>query len=95
MSEVYDRPFKIGVAFVIAVWLVMTVLSGFISYNRFARSAINFSHSDQYRAGFPLEMWGNRYGLDYGPLVINVLAVTVLSILFGFIFKFLAGKLVR
>ncbi len=92
MSRIYDKAFKFGVKFNIAAFIVLNLVSFVLAYRAYhdPTRLIRFS-GEQILWGFPFD-WRNGAGFPVG-LVLNVIVITFFGFVFGFLFKYIYGKI--
>lgn len=89
MSKLYNRAFKVGVAFTIGIFAILNVASFIISKRAYDESEIRFSHS-RLDSGVPFSWaWDTGIGLGF---MLNVAAISLCAFVVGFLFRyFLTG----
>jgi hypothetical protein len=100
VSGIYNKPFIVGVLFVIAFFIVSNSISYFISYNNYlkilnkrANSKIQFSGIVDYYWGFPFEFCRNTFDCSPEGIVSTTAIMVFCSFFFGFLFKFIWSKI--
>jgi magnesium-transporting ATPase (P-type) len=105
-SEFYNKPFKVGVLFTIALFIVSNFISYFVAYNYYIRrekellsKGISFGDAGGYSWGFPFELYRNFYtfpfdiGFTSEGIVLITFVVVMFSFIFGFLFRFVWSKI--
>lgn len=91
MSKIYNRAFKVGVAFNILIFAVLNVISFVRSYREYTRSAMRLSGDRGIDWGVPFS-WFLDTGIGLG-LILNVSVIAFFCFFFGFLFKFISQRL--
>ena len=92
MSTVYNRAFKAGVMFALALAILMNIVSYFYEQNAYENAyekGIKLSASFSW--GFPFH-WSDDASVPLGT-VVNVLAICIFCLVVGFVFRFASARL--
>ena len=102
MEKVYDKAFKVGVAFNLVLMFALNLLSWAYSYYKFSNQPVIFMDAGGYSWGFPFEMYRNFSGYPYSDVgftlkgvLLNTLFTMICGFVFGFYFRFINKKLIK
>ena len=88
MSRVYNKAFKIGVAFNVLIFAILNIWSLVAEKRAFEASSIRLGSS--FFWGFPFAWaWDTGIGLGF---MLNVAVIACCSFVVGFLFRYLAGE---
>ena len=98
MPKFYNKPFKVGVLFIIVIFIGFNFVSYFAAYRNhqeYMNREIKFSSVYGFPSwGFPFNWDENFFTvIDGAGGIINILIAAFCSFVFGFLFKFIWSKI--
>jgi hypothetical protein len=96
MSKIYDIAFQMGVLFNLLLFTILNVANFNVAENEYLNSGlVNFAPNNGFRWGFPFNRGENYSVIIEGGSILNIIAVILGSLLFGFLFRFVWSKISR